>query len=135
MFGSFVRVSAAIILLCWIGGRVSVAEEATKGGTAVSAADLAKAFLDDPKAATKTYANKRLVVTGKVTAVQPERFILTLEGTKKGEKAMDVECWLGMTNFEAAKNIKVDQTVTINGTLSSAEAGSVVLGECSLATK
>lgn len=102
----------------------------------VSAAEMAKEFIADAKAAESKYKDKGVELTGQVAQViSGERLVVSLEGAKKNEKdivGVSVNCYLVPASQDVGARATKGQKVRATGVYRSKFASVLQVMDCTL---
>jgi hypothetical protein len=136
--GLFVVVAAGALLF-FFGGGLSYWQDTqrdmavgSQAGTAVTADELTKDYIDDPKAADSKYKNKVLVVSGKVVVVEKDRVSLLGTPPVDGRLPNSVHCYVPKKNQGQLANVQADDIVKVKGYFSGEKVPIIILEQCQI---
>ncbi len=136
--GLFVVVAVCALLFIF-GGGLTFWQDTQRGmavgsqaGTAVTADELTKDYIDDPHAADAKYKNKVLIVSGKIVVVEKDR--LSLAGTPPvdGRLPNSVHCYVPTKNQGQLANLQADEVVKVKGYFSGELVPIIKLEQCQI---
>jgi hypothetical protein len=137
-FGLLVVVSVCVLLFIFSGGLIYW-EDTQRGnavqsqaGTPVTADELTKDYIDDPRTADSKYKNKVLVVSGKIVVVEKDR--LSLQGTPPvdGRLPNSVHCYVPNKNEGQLTTLHEGDLVKVKGYFSGDNVPIIKLEHCQI---